>query len=299
MSIWKSLGRVLEDPAPAFVFELSESGIAWARTQRRKGGPPIGFQPLDPDVLSVSPLKDNLQRPEALTARVRAIATEDARKQRRAAVILPDYSGRVAVLDFDAFPSDPAEQLSLVRFRIKKSVPFDVEAAAIGYHAQPHSGNGKRLEVVVAVVALDILARYEAAFRAAGLQPGYITTSTLAALDLLHNDGVAVAVKLSGRVLSVAVVEGRTLRLIRCLELADVSAEEIMAVLYPTFAYVEDEVHAKPQKMLLCGFGPQALELGPRWEAELGVPVEPLRSRFGALDQFNAGLLGYLEALHE
>jgi hypothetical protein len=35
----------------------------------------------------------------------------------RAAVILPDYCARVAVLDFDAFPDDPEEQQALVRFR--------------------------------------------------------------------------------------------------------------------------------------------------------------------------------------
>ena len=32
-----------------------------------------------------------------------------------------------AVLAFDQFPTDPREQASLVRFRMKKSVPFDVE----------------------------------------------------------------------------------------------------------------------------------------------------------------------------
>ena len=57
-------------------------------------------------------------------------------------LVLPDYCARVAVLDFDAFPSNPAEQLSLVRFRMKKSVPFDVEDSAISYYAQqgPTSG---------------------------------------------------------------------------------------------------------------------------------------------------------------
>ena len=40
------------------------------------------------------------------------------KKRREAALILPDYCARVAVLDFDSFPADPKEQLSLVRFRL-------------------------------------------------------------------------------------------------------------------------------------------------------------------------------------
>ena len=58
-------------------------------------------------------------------------------------LILPDYCARVAVLDFDTFPSDPAEQLALVRFRIKKSVPFDVDSAIVSYVEQPRPGNSQ------------------------------------------------------------------------------------------------------------------------------------------------------------
>src|SRR5207244_3377183 len=81
-------------------------------------------------------------------AAVRRLAPTNG-KRREAALILPDYCARVAVLDFDSFPADPKEQLSLVRFRLKKSVPFDVDSAAVGYWAQPAAG-GKQ-DVVAAV----------------------------------------------------------------------------------------------------------------------------------------------------
>ncbi len=56
--------------------------------------------------------------------------TQAARKRRDVALILPDFSARISVLDFDQFPTDPKEQASLIRFRLKRSVPFDVESAA-------------------------------------------------------------------------------------------------------------------------------------------------------------------------
>ena len=74
------------------------------------------------------------------------------------------------MLDFDEFPSDRKEQLSLVRFRVRKSIPFDVESAAVSYWPQP--AGGKKQDVVVVIAPLEIVSRYEAPFRAAGLAPG-------------------------------------------------------------------------------------------------------------------------------
>jgi len=294
MSWWTRLRRWVDEPPPEFAFELSPAGIAWARHAKTLR---TGFEPLEPGVLVVSPLHDNVARPDALLERIRALAPPNGRPRRRtAALILPDYCARVAVLDFDAFPSDPAEQLSLVRFRIKKSIPFDLESARVSYQVQ---ASGKKHQVVVAVAALEIVARYEAGFRAAGFEPGFVTTSSLAALALLGRDGSRVLAKLGGETLAVSVVEGESLRLVRCVELPEVSVPEVMAVLYPTFAYIEDELARRPQALLVCGFGPMSEEIAGPIEREFGVEVRPLRSRLGAPDQTNAGLLGYLESLGE
>jgi len=291
-----NLANLLKDPPPEFVFELSEAGIAFLQA-----GPATqpGFAALESDVLSVNPLRDNVLRPEALSARVAAlVGSAGSRKRRKAVLILPDYCARVAVLEFDAFPPDPAEQLALVRFRMKKSVPFDVESAVVSYHPQQVTDKkgAKRYEVVVVAAALEIIARYEAPFRQAGLHTGIVTTSILAALELDRNDGITLLAKLSGKVLTVAVMKSERLKLVRCVELSELSTEEVMAVLFPTVAYVEDELNARPDRVLLCGFGPIADQYATQWTTELGVPFEPLRSRFGTPGPYNAGLIGYLES---
>lgn len=287
------LHRLLQDPPPAFAFELSEAGIAMVRTGRPLR---LTFEPLEPGVLSISPLRDNVLDADKLAAHVRALAgARESRKRREAVLILPDASVRVLVLDFDAFPSDPGEQLSLVRFRIKKGLPFDLDSAALSYAPQP--SNGKRVDVVAAVAPLEIVARYEAPLRACGLAPGLVTTSTLAALELVREEGVAVLLKLSGRFLTISVLERGALKLLRAIELAELSFGEILAPLYPTVAYAEDQLGARPEKVLLAGFGPMAGDCAPVLEQELGAAVEPLVSRYGAVESYNAGLLGWLESL--
>jgi Tfp pilus assembly PilM family ATPase len=45
---------------------------------------------------------------------------------------------------------------------------------------------GKKFDVVVVVAPLEVISRYEAPFRAAGMNPGLVTTSSLAALNLVR-----------------------------------------------------------------------------------------------------------------
>src|ERR671928_152293 len=135
------LKSLLQDPPPSMAFEISEAGIASARIGARAE---LEFFPLKAGTLSVSPLKENVVDPDEFSMAVRAVAnTQASKKKRDVALILPDYCTRMAVIDFDSFPSDPKEQASLVRFRMKRSVPFDVESAALSYWAQP--GDGKKI----------------------------------------------------------------------------------------------------------------------------------------------------------
>ena len=243
----------------------------------------------------MSPVHDNVLRLEALLAQVRAVAPVDGgRKRRRAALILPDYAVRVTVLDFDEFPTDAKEQASLVRFRMKRSVPFDVDSAALSYHPQREEGDGKRVDVVVAIAPREIVARYEMPFRMAGFHVGWVTTSTLAAVDLVAPAGVKVLAKRAGRVLSLAVLAGGTLKLIRSIELTDFTPGEIAGHLHPTLAYVEDQLAAIPDVVLLCGFGEDS-EAARLWlESELQIRVADAGDSAGRTRGVQRGPVGVL-----
>ena len=294
MSLLHPLTSIWQDPPPALAFELSEAGIAMARTGKE---PDLDFRPLESGVLSVSPLRDNIIDPDKLAGAVRSIAPPNgSRKRRDAALILPDSCVRVAVLDFDSFPSDAKEQLSLVRFRMKKSVPYDVESAMLSYQAQA-GGNGKKVDVVVAVAPLEIISRYEAPFRAAAIEPGFVTLSALASLELIHETGTVVVAKLSGRILTILVVCSGVLKLVRSLEMTSLGIPEIASDLYPTFVYTEDNLGVKAEKLLLAGFGVMATEAQSLFSRELHLPVDLVQGASGAAGENSLGLAGYLKSL--
>ncbi len=285
----RPLGSFFQEPPPELVFELSETGITVAKT---RDPAQMSFHPLAPGVISASPLRDNVLLPDALAEAVRGAAPMNGnRKRRRAAVILPDYCARLSVLDFDHFPEKPEEQLALVRFRIKKTVPFDVDSATISYRPQ------STRDVVVAATPLEIIARYEAPFRAAQIHPGFMTVSSLACLDLVAPQGIQVIGKINGHVLTVMVMQNEILKLIRSLELTDFTVEEIAADLYPTFVYIEDNLNARADRILLSGFGGLQEDARRQFQSELGVDVGILQSPFAPVTERDAGLLGYLQAV--
>ena len=290
--LFDSLKSILIDPPPGMAFEVSEAGIAAARIGPKTE---LDFKPLTPGVLSVSPLKENVLDQPAFNAAVKSLAAaHSARKGKDATLILPDFSARTTVLDFDTFPSDAEEQLALIRFRLKRSVPFDVETAAVSYIAQP---GAKRVDVVVVMAPSEIVSHFEAPFRAAGLNPGLVTTSSLAALELAPEGGLTMVAKLTGRSITLLVRDKGTLKLVRCLELPSTELEDITAVLVPTFVYMEDNLGGRAEKLLLCGFGARTEDARRIFEQELSVGVDEVRSPLGVPGEHNAGLLGYLRSV--
>ena len=124
-------------------------------------------------------VEGNLRQRDAVKAAVEATLDSVAGRTHDVIAVVPDAAVRVVLLEFDTLPSDSAEAAGVVRFRMKKSLPFDVDKARVSYHAQK-SKDGVR--VVAAVALASVVEDYEAAIRDAGYSPGVVLPSMLAAL---------------------------------------------------------------------------------------------------------------------
>jgi type IV pilus assembly protein PilM len=284
LTSFKALSALLQDPPPEFAFEIAADGIAMSRTR-----PPAApqYAALPAGALVPSPFKDNVLDHDAFAHAVaRLVPAATRRAQRTAALILPDNAMRLAVLDFESFPAKEEERLALVKFRLRKTLPFDVDEAALSYHVQ--AGN----KVLAAVAPVEIMARYEAPFRAAGLHPGFVTASSLALLELLPVAGSILVAHRSPGALTVLALRQGVVTLARSLELNAGSDQltEISADLYPTLVYIEDQTGARPEKLIVAGFGPDSDTSATRLSIELDIPVEALYNE-------HPGLEGYLHSL--
>lgn len=287
MSAFDPILGILRDPPPEFAFEIAADGIAMSRTR-----PPAALRQvaLARDVILPSPVKANVLDPAAFADAVRKLApAAQGRGRRNAALILPDNCVRVAVLDFDHLPAKEQERRPLINFRLRKSVPFDIDEAAVSYFVQADK------KVVVALSPAEIVTQYEAPFRAAGFHPGLVTVSALAMLDLVQGTGSVVVARRSPGALTVIGLKGGMVTIARSLELSDDELtsdplSEIADDIYPTLAYIEDQTGARPERLLLAGFGDEAETSATRLSIELDIPAETLNDPW-------PGLAGYLRSV--
>lgn len=204
------------------------------------------------------------------------------RGKRNTALILPDNSVRIAVLDFDTLPEKEEERRALINFRLRKSVPFDIDEAAVAWFTQ----TGRK--VVVALAPAEIVTHYEAPFRAVGIHPGFVTVSCLAMLDLLPAAGSLMVAHRSPGNLSVLALKDGVITIARSLELTQ--DDEIFSDIFPTMAYIEDQGGGRPERLFLAGFGADSNTAASRLSAELEIPVAPIFEP-------HPGLAGYLSSL--
>jgi type IV pilus assembly protein PilM len=169
-------------------------------------------------------------------------------------LVLPDTLVRVFVLDFDSMPAKASEAVSVVRFRLRKMVPFDVEPA--GVSCQVLTQNEAECKVLAAVVPGPILAEYEAAVRDAGYEPGAVLSSSLAALEAADATEGVLAANLSAHSMTTVVTSGQDLLLYRTLDLpldSALRAAEIGRAIAVAAAYFEDKLGAPPRRLYYAG----------------------------------------------
>jgi type IV pilus assembly protein PilM len=191
--------------------------------------------------------------------------------------ILPDAAVRVVLVDFETLPSNRQEAEGVVRFRLKKSLPFDVEKAKVSYHAQA-AENGIR---VIAAVALNsIVQDYEAAFREAGYSPGVVMPSMLAALGAAEAQRPTLVIKVDTRTTSIAILDQQQLLLFRTLENArgvSITGEQLAEEVYPSVVFFQDTYHLNIDQVYVSGL-PESDGAAAALQAQTGAKVRDLIS---------------------
>jgi type IV pilus assembly protein PilM len=189
--------------------------------------------------------------------------------------ILPDAAVRVVLLDFETLPDNREEAEGVVRFRLRKSLPFDVDKAMVSYQAQV-ADSGTR---VVAAVALNsVVQDYEAAFRDAGFSPGIVLPSMLAALGGASAKQPTLVVKVDARTTSIAILDKEHLLLFRTLENArgvTISGEQLAEDVYPSVVFFQDTYTTNIEQIFVAGVS-DLTTAAPALHAQTGAKVQEL-----------------------
>ena len=215
-------------------------------------------------------LETNLRERQRVFEAVRETLGALNSRSRDVIAVLPDATVRVMLLDFETLPANRTEAESVVRFRLKKSLPFDLDKAKICYHAQ-QSANG--LKVVAAVALSSVIEDYESIFREAGYSPGIVLPSMLAALGAAEATRPTLVVKVDSRTTSIAILDNNQLLLFRTLENprgVTITGEQLAEEIYPSVVFFQDTYHLNIEQIFVAGL------------ADAGGAVPALRAQTGA-----------------
>jgi type IV pilus assembly protein PilM len=279
---------------------MPEGALAAALPGKGEGAV-YAFAPLPAGALTPGIEEANLRAPEAVAQAIKSALEDVSLRSRFVTLVLPDTAVRVFVLDFDSLPTKPAEVLAVLRFRLRKMVPFDAEKAGVSYQILSESTTECR--VLIAVLPGQILEEYEGAVRAAGFEPGAVVPSSLAALAALGTDEPALTACFNGVSLTTSITRGQDLLLYRTLELPTDPAQRLVEVqrdIAVSAAYFEDKLATRARQLYYGGVG--GAEEFARWiqmsEPEMRVVEIAPRPTTGAatsLGKLNfAGVLGAL-----
>jgi type IV pilus assembly protein PilM len=207
---------------PRVACEIMPQGIIAARSADASAPlSAVARIPLSDGAIVPSLKPDNIVDRVAVAAAIRrALEQIGERPNARSssiALIIPDAAVRVLLLDFEALPSRLTEALPLVRFRLKKLLPFDSDEAMVTFQAMSTSKSVVR--VLAVAIPRDVLSEYETAVREAGFEPGAVLPSTLASLAALDDSSTELLVNANPLGVTVAIVRSGVLLLHRSVDL--------------------------------------------------------------------------------
>src|SRR5271165_715594 len=240
-------------PRPRVACEVSAERVVAARAaEQAQTLDVVSSQALPSGTVTPGLQHANIGSREALLAALRDSLTPVAGRSRDITLVIPDASTRILLLDFDTLPEKPQDADAVVRFRLKKSLPFDVDTSSVSFDRQP-ADEGVR--VVAAVTPKSVLEEYESVVRDAGYNPGAVLPSMVAALGVVDGSRPTMVIKVEPGTTTFAVVDQNQLLLYRSLENGGtaVTGDSLVDDVNTSLVYFEDRYGISVNRVLVTG----------------------------------------------
>jgi type IV pilus assembly protein PilM len=272
-------------PQPSLVVEIADQHVAAARWGKVRGHlEGLAEESLPAGAIMPSPVETNVTQPDAVRAALRRVLGRVPANGAPVAVLIPDPVVRVFILPFDNLPRGSKDAMPLLRWRLKKSVPFDVDETVVSWMRQ--AGRDGSLEVVTAVARQRIVREYEEIVQSVDAFPGVVLSSTLATLPLLEERGATLLVRLCGKMLTTVIVNGANLCVYRSTEMrseaASLEPQAMLDEVFPAVAYYQDSWGSAIDRARLSGFAEKTALFGNALATELKIAVGPMTDVEGA-----------------
>lgn len=242
---------------PRLACEIAPDGILAGRSAG--AGSPLDeavFAPLTEESISAGVTAPLFRDVSAVQTKLKGVLASFESRGRDWTFIVPDACTRVHILDFDTLPTKAQEVLPLVRFRLRRMLPFDADLAAVSYQTLGPPNAGRQdapVQVITAAMPAEIRNEVESMARSLQIEPGVLLPATLAALPALPDTGSHLLVHTEKDSMTTAITHDGELLLYRSTDRATTDPEEMAQAVLVAAAYYEDALHAPLQEVWVAG----------------------------------------------
>lgn len=252
----------------AIGMEVSQHGVRFAVLSGGKGAPRLvahGGATFAPGVVRILHREPNVSDPKAFVGTVREEYCKLLVRTNLVSVTLPDAVGRVLIMDFDTRFKSREEGRDMIRWKLKKSLPFDAGDMHLDYQTLRERDNGS-LSVLIAVVARQVVTQYEDLLLEAGIQPNRIDFNTFnlyrMAAKHVPPDDTSLFVAFHGGVLSMLALTDGVIDFYRAKEMGRevVDPNRIFMEINSSLLVYRDKNPGREVKSVFCLASPEGGE---------------------------------------
>lgn len=297
-----SIGSLFASPPPPAAIDVSSQRVSVVALEVQGGTRTItgqAIEPLPPGLVTPVMNGINIHDQSAFVGALKSALDRITPRPKRVALILPDTVVKVSMLRFDKVTPKPQEFEQLVRWQMRKAVPFRIEEAQLSWADAAEIQGGGR-EFLVLAARRDIVESYERACDAAGVHAGIVDIASLNLVNAVLATSPASGV--GDWLLVHAAPESATLIVVRNSRVifyrnrpADGGLHDVGDLVHQTAMYYEDRLGGQAfGRVVLAGasaVGGDADHIHRQIEERLGVRVDALdvRGSVSLRDRIAAG----------
>ena len=285
------LQSLFTTPGPAVAVSIAPEQVAAVHVESGRKGPLVRGHarlPLPAGAVTPAVQGTNLADPAAVTEALDGVLERLPRRPRRIGLLLPDAAAKVSMVRFASVPARAADLDSMLRWQVRKTVPFGVDEAQVDWMPGRTTARDEQ-EFITVLAHRAVVEEYERVCAAAGMHAGLVDLLSFSLIEAAVACGATdptadwLLVLVGGGSSTLAVVRDRHPLLFRTVADGQPPGD----LVHQTAMYYEDRLGGGGlSHALIAGNGAaqHGFEAIRRViEGRLGIAVEPIANRLARL----------------
>lgn len=161
--------------------EINSAGITFSLVSGKASAPKlerISSTPFTNGIVRSSLREPNILDPNAFVDHLKSGHNLLLHNSKYLSVTLPDSVGRVILMNMEGRFKSRSEALDMIRWKLKKSIPFDISNTRLDYQLLKICENGE-MALLVSIASNTVIGQYEELILSAGFIPSQIDFNSL------------------------------------------------------------------------------------------------------------------------